>query len=103
MAREECAAVSLRGCLFMIGGYNDLWPGVVDEGSPYLRMVERFNPRLFEWEAQSPMPHRCICPSAISLADQLYVIGRTGLDSALVFLHFDPSSISWEQLPYTYM
>ena len=89
------AAVTLQGCLYVIGGKG--------EDNKRVSTVQRFNPDTNLWQVVAPLssPRSSVC--AVADGQYLYAIGGVGdtvkrLDTVE---RYDPRNNTWENLPST--
>ena len=89
------AAVTLQGCLYVIGGK--------DEENKRSSTVQRFNPDTNLWQVVAPLssPRSSVC--AVADGQHLYAIGGRGDPQNVLDIveRFDPKNGTWEKLPST--
>jgi len=93
--RQGAAAVTLRGLLYVVGGYN----GSKFGNNGILNSVEVYDPATSRWQGAPAMKHRRQEPVAAELNGKLYVAGGWDGSNRLSSVEcFDYTTATWSQV-----
>ncbi|OLP81660.1 Kelch-like protein 4 [Symbiodinium microadriaticum] len=89
--RSRCAAVSMRGCLHVLGGRTC-------DGRPNAALpTERFDPARGVWQVLPASPLAHLGCAAAEVSGSIYAVGVSA-DRSMIVERFEPTSGSWSTL-----
>lgn len=100
-ARGALAAAQAHGGVYAIGGFDGVTEHVArPQERGFLKVVERFDPRIGKWATVAEVAACRAYGSAFSLEGTLYAVGgMRGLDANNDFEMYNAVSDSWEIVP----